>query len=146
MTKEKQTTKKTMPKLAEAKIKEKENQKKNKIFDKIKLLFAILIVVASIVAYYSFETLPSYVRILLPIAGVVIALAIVFFLCAFGKDLIRYIRESTQEMRKVVWPDKPTTLRMTITVIIFVSVLAAFIAAADGLVSWVLFDLIFKRG
>ncbi|MDO5687654.1 MAG: preprotein translocase subunit SecE [Neisseria sp.] len=137
---------KAMSKSAEAKVRQKEEQKRNRTLDKVKLVLALLLVAAGVFAYYFFATLPNYVRVLFPVLGVAAAIVIVFFFCAFGRDLVTYIREAAQEMRKVVWPDKPTTLRMTLTVVAFVAVLALFMLLADSLISWVLFDLLLKRG
>lgn len=124
----------------------KEEQQRNRTMDKVKLTLALLIAAAGVFGFYFFSSLPTYVRTLFPVVGVLIAVVIVFFFCTFGRNLIAYIREASQEMRKVVWPDKPTTLRMTLMVIAFVAVLALFLALTDALVSWVLFDLLLQRG
>ncbi len=124
----------------------KEEQQRNRTMDKVKLTLALLIAAAGVFGFYFFSSLPTYVRTLFPVVGVLIAAVIVFFFCTFGRNLIAYIREASQEMRKVVWPDKPTTLRMTLMVIAFVAVLALFLALTDALVSWVLFDLLLQRG
>lgn len=137
---------KAMSKSAEAKVRLKEEQQRNRTMDKVKLTLALLIAAAGVFGFYFFSSLPTYVRTLFPVVGVLIAVVIVFFFCTFGRNLIAYIREASQEMRKVVWPDKPTTLRMTLMVIAFVAVLALFLALTDALVSWVLFDLLLQRG
>ncbi|MBQ9620101.1 MAG: preprotein translocase subunit SecE [Neisseriaceae bacterium] len=123
-----------------------EEQKHHRAMDKFKLMIAALLIGTGVFAYYYFENLPIFVRALFPIIGVAAGIVIAFFFCTFGRDLLTYIRESTQEVRKVRFPDKTTTLRTTMMVLAFVAVLALFMALADGFISWILFDLLFKRG
>lgn len=47
------------------------------------------------------------------------------------KKLLNYIRESRQEMKKVVWPSKKETTNYTIAVICISLGVAAFFAIAD---------------
>lgn len=45
--------------------------------------------------------------------------------------LNQYLKESRQEMKKVVWPSKKETLRYTLAVILISLGLAAFFAIVD---------------
>ncbi len=47
--------------------------------------------------------------------------------------LLRYVRESIEELRKVTWPSRETTLRYSVLVIVLCIVLAAFFAGIDWL-------------
>ena len=49
--------------------------------------------------------------------------------------LRRFVREVVAELRKVVWPGRSDLLRYTLVVVVFVSVLMAYIAGVDVLVS-----------
>ena len=60
--------------------------------------------------------------------------------------LLIYFKNSVVELKKVVWPDKAYATKMTIFVLIFVTILTIFIYLADFLISWVLFDLLMKKG
>lgn len=60
--------------------------------------------------------------------------------------LLTYFKNSVVELKKVVWPDKAYATKMTIFVLIFVTILTIFIYLADFLISWVLFDLLMKKG
>lgn len=62
------------------------------------------------------------------------------------EGLFSYFRSSWVELKKVVWPKRDDAVRMTIFVIIFVAVLAAFIYAVDSAISWLFFDVLLKRG
>lgn len=139
-------SKKPLTKAAEAKLREKEAQKRTRNMDRLKLALAVIVAAVGIYGYYALPGQTELVRMLPPIIGVAIALLMVFFWCDFGRRLLVYIRESTQELKKVVWPDKQSTTRMTMMVIAFVAVLVLFLALADWLISWVLFDLFLNRG
>jgi preprotein translocase SecE subunit len=45
--------------------------------------------------------------------------------------LLRYIRNSWQELRQVTWPDARTTVRLTFAVILFAVFFGGFVAAVD---------------
>lgn len=123
------------------------NEKGLRAGDVLKLCVAATLMVGGIWIFYSNEfSLPSYVRTLAPIIGVVLGLLIVFYWCDFGRRLIAYVRDSVTEFKKVVWPPRNDALRMTIFVIIFVTILAAFIYMADSIISWLFYDLLLKRG
>lgn len=47
------------------------------------------------------------------------------------KKMIKYFIESKNELLKVVWPDKKTTLNMTIAVIVISAIVAVFLGAVD---------------
>nr|UOP04258.1 hypothetical protein LVJ77_07600 [Conchiformibius kuhniae] len=71
--------------------------------DNFKLLIAAAFLGGGIWAYDGVKGLPPYVNLAFPIGGVLIALLIVFFWCDMGRRLLRYIRDSTTEVKKVVW-------------------------------------------
>ena len=103
--------------------------------------------VAGVYGFYALAAqLPVYVRALFPVVGVVAAILIVFRWSSAGRGLSAYVKDSTAELRKVVWPDRAETARMTLFVLAFVSVLALFIWGADSLISWLFFDVLMKRG
>ena len=45
--------------------------------------------------------------------------------------VIRFLRETFEELRKVVWPTPQELYRYTLVVVVTVSVIALFIAAVD---------------
>ena len=47
--------------------------------------------------------------------------------------LLRYVRESMEELRKVTWPSRQTVTKYSILVIVLCIVLAAFFAGIDWL-------------
>lgn len=114
--------------------------------DFLKLLIVVLLIASSIWVFYTMQDIPVYLRTLFPIVGIILGLLIVFYWCHFGRQLVRYVRDSVTEFKKVVWPPKNDAIRMTIFVVIFVTVLSMFIYAIDSLISWLFFDLLLKRG
>jgi preprotein translocase SecE subunit len=45
--------------------------------------------------------------------------------------LLKYFKESWQELEKVSWPDRNTTMRLTGAVIVLSAIVGIYIAAAD---------------
>ena len=115
--------------------------------DILKLCVAAALVAGGVWIFYNNALgLPSYVQMAAPALGVILALFIVFYWCDFGRRLISYVRDSVAEFKKVVWPARNDAFRMTVFVIIFVTILAAFIYMADSIISWLFYDLLLKRG
>ncbi|MDO1511013.1 MULTISPECIES: preprotein translocase subunit SecE [unclassified Neisseria] len=114
--------------------------------DVLKLLIAVLLIACGIWVFYTMQNIPAYLRALFPVVGVILGLLIVFYWCHFGRRLVGYVRDSVAEFKKVVWPLKNDAIRMTIFVVIFVTILSVFIYATDSLISWLFFDLLLKRG
>jgi preprotein translocase subunit SecE len=109
--------------------------------DKAKLAAAGVLVVGGLVAYYLLAKQGPYVQwavLLVMLVGAVAA----FMAAEQGKALIGYGRESTRELRKVVWPTRKEALQMTGYVFAFVVVMALFLWLTDKTLEWVFYDLI----
>jgi preprotein translocase subunit SecE len=65
-----------------------------------------------------------------------------FFTSESGKELIAYGRDSSREVRKVVWPTRKEATQMTGYVFAFVFVMALFLWLTDKTLEWALYDLI----
>ena len=123
-----------------------QNVKKSIVSTLFKIIIALAIIVFSIwftnskYLFGSSEVLRT--AILLTSIFVV---GIVLIWGNFARLLI-YFKNSVVELKKVVWPDKAYATKMTIFVLIFVTILTIFIYLADFLISWVLFDLLMKKG
>ncbi|MCS6940349.1 MAG: preprotein translocase subunit SecE [Roseiflexaceae bacterium] len=57
---------------------------------------------------------------------------------AFQQAIVQPLRESRAEMRKIVWPTREETIRLTVVVILLSAVMSAILFAADALFSWLL--------
>lgn len=103
--------------------------------DKIKLLVAVLLVIAGVAGFYLFADAPTVVRVLLVIGGLVLA-GVVAGLSAPGRQFFRFALDSRDEAKKVVWPTRKETVQMTGVVMAFVVVMAVFLWAVDGILLW----------
>jgi preprotein translocase subunit SecE len=112
--------------------------------DKIKLLVAVLLVIAGVAGFYFFADAPVVVRVLSVIGGLVLG-GVVAGLSAPGKRFYAFALESRDEAKKVVWPTRKETLQMTGVVVAFVVVMALFLWAVDGILLW-LVKLAMGRG
>ena len=109
--------------------------------DKAKLAAAGALVVAGVVAFYALGQQDLWLRVLALVILVAGAVA-VFFTSEAGKQLIAYGRDSSREVRKVVWPSRKEAMQMTGYVFAFVFVMALFLWLTDKTLEWALYDLI----
>jgi len=109
--------------------------------DKAKLAVAGLLVVGAVAAFYLLGKQDLWLRV---VALLVLLLAAVgvFFTSEPGKQLIAFGRDSSREVRKVVWPTRKESLQMTGYVFAFVFVMALFLWLTDKSLEWVLYDLV----
>lgn len=109
--------------------------------DKAKLAGAVLLLVASIVVFYTLSAQDLWLRVAALLALMVAAVA-VFFTSEPGKQLIAFGRDAVREVKKVVWPTRKEAMQMTGYVFAFVFVMALFLWLSDKTISWVLYDLV----
>jgi preprotein translocase subunit SecE len=103
--------------------------------DKIKLLVAVLLVIAGLAGFYFFVGAPTVVRVLSVIGGLILG-GLVAGLSAPGKQFYRFALDSRDEAKKVVWPTRKETIQMTGVVMAFVVVMSLFLWAVDGILLW----------
>ncbi len=103
--------------------------------DTAKLVAAIVLVFAGIAAFYALAAQPAYVRWLSMAGGVVIA-AIVFATSAYARELLQFERDSRVELRKVFWPSRDETLKVTGIVFVFIAVASLFFWVLDLVLAW----------
>lgn len=104
--------------------------------DNVKLMLAAALVVAGIAGFYVLAEMPAVVRVIAVLAGLVSAGGVLWY-TAPGRQFFAFSRESVTEARKVVWPTRKETIQMTLVVVAFVVVMAAFLWLVDGLLTWV---------
>jgi len=109
--------------------------------DKAKLAGAVVLMLASIVAFYYLGKQDLWVRVLalLALLGAAVAL---FFTSESGRQLVAFGRDSVRETKKVVWPSRKEAMQMTGYVFAFVVVMALYMWLTDKTLEWVIFDLI----
>jgi preprotein translocase subunit SecE len=109
--------------------------------DKAKLAVAGVLVIGAVAAFYALGKQDLWLRVVALIALLAAAVG-VFFTSESGKQLIAYGRDSSREVRKVVWPTRKEAMQMTGYVFAFVFVMALFLWLTDKTLEWVLYDLI----
>ena len=109
--------------------------------DKARVAGAIVLVLAALFAYYILAKqgpIAQWAALLVLLA----AAAGAFLTSEMGKSLIAYGRESSREVRKVVWPSRKEAMQMTGYVFAFVFAMALFLWLTDKTLEWAIYDLI----
>ncbi|HWA14699.1 MAG TPA: preprotein translocase subunit SecE [Burkholderiales bacterium] len=103
--------------------------------DKIKLVVAVLLVIAGVAGFYYLADSSLLLRIASVLAGLVLA-AVVAWTSTQGKQFVIFAQEAVVETKKVVWPSRKETIQTTGMVIAFVFVMAVFLWIVDALLAW----------
>ena len=109
--------------------------------EKIKLALVAGLVVAAVVAFYMLSKQGQLVQWGALMVGL-IAAGFVLFTAQAGKDLVGFGRDSTREVKKVVWPSRKEATQMPLYVFGFVVLMALFLWGTDKTIEWVIFDLL----
>ena len=123
-----------------------QNVKKSIVSTLFKIIIALAIIVFSIWFTNSKYLCGSSEILRTAILSTSVFVAGIVLIWGNFARLLIYFKNSVVELKKVVWPDKAYATKMTIFVLIFVTILTIFIYLADFLISWVLFDLLMKKG
>ena len=109
--------------------------------DKAKLAAAVVLLLASFVAFYLLSGKGSLAQWAALLVGVAAAVA-VFGASESGRQLVAFGRDAWRETKKVVWPARKEAIQMTAYVFAFVFVMALFLWLTDKTIEWVFYDLI----
>ena len=99
--------------------------------DKIKLLIALLLIVAGVVGFYALGDAAAVLRVASVLLGV-LAAAGMFWTSSQGKRFFGFAGDSVNEAKRVVWPTRKETMQTTGIVILFTVVMALFLWAVDA--------------
>ena len=113
--------------------------------DKVKVVIASVACAAGVVGYYFSVGQPPHVRAGVLGFGLLIGVITAWFTTA-GRDFVTFARESYRETRRVVWPERKDTIRVTAIVFGFAVVMALFLFGTDKVLELVLYDLILGEG
>ena len=103
--------------------------------DKIKLVLAVLLVMAGVAGFYYLKDSATILRVASVLAGLVAAVAVAWT-SGPGREFFVYAQESAAETKKVVWPSRKETIQTTGMVLAFVLVMAIFLWIVDALLVW----------
>ena len=103
--------------------------------DTVKLMCALLALVAGIVGFYYFEDESQLLRVI----GLLAVAATAFFIVSttdIGRRGLGFARDARVEVRKVVWPTRTETTQTTIAVLIMVVLVAIMLWLIDMGLGW----------
>ncbi len=109
--------------------------------DTFKLMTAVLVLIAGVVAFYYFEEESQLLRVLGMLAVAVIA----FFIAASsdpGRRGLGFVKDARVEVRKVVWPTRQETLQTTVAVLFMVILVAIMLWLFDMFLGWGVSELL----
>lgn len=103
----------------------------------LKWFFALVLTVSAIVGNHIYQAEPFIYRAsALALASILVLWS--FFATTQGKNAKSFLKESRQELRKVVWSPRREVVQTTFMVIVLVIVVGLFLFFIDGLISKVI--------
>ena len=109
--------------------------------DRAKVALAAALVIAGLVGFYALSQQPMIARIGALLGGM-LAGAAVAWTSGPGQRFFAFSKDSWNETRRVVWPDRKETTQVTLIVFAFVVAMAILLWLVDKSLEWVLYDLI----
>ena len=105
--------------------------------DRLKWISVWILLIAGIGANYYFGYVAISLRLIgwLVLAGVV---SFVIFQTQKGQQIWEFAQQSRVELRKVVWPEREETLKVTLVVVAMVVVVALILWAIDSGLLWMM--------
>ncbi|SJM96440.1 preprotein translocase subunit SecE [Crenothrix polyspora] len=104
-------------------------------FDVAKQVISVVLLVFGIFAFYHWSDVQLLYRVigLLVVAAIVVG---VVMTTGVGRNLLSFMAESKQEVRKVVWPTRDETVRTTMMVFAMVFVVGFMLWLLDMFLFW----------
>ncbi|MBO9354284.1 preprotein translocase subunit SecE [Bordetella petrii] len=109
--------------------------------DRVKLVVAVLVVIAGIVGFSVLSAQPMAVRIGVFVGGLVVAALITWF-SEPGRRTVAFAHESYNETKRVSWPNRKETTQMTGIVFAFVAITGLLMWVLDKGIEWILYGLL----
>jgi preprotein translocase subunit SecE len=100
-----------------------------------RVVIAVMLVIAGIAVFYYFDDASVWLRWGAVVAGLALGVGAVAT-SAYGRAVTRFVLDSRVELRKIVWPARRDTGRMTLVVLAFVVVGGAFFWLVDLILAW----------
>jgi preprotein translocase subunit SecE len=114
-----------------------ENQGGTSVLDYGKYALALLIAAAGVAVFYMMPQWSGVIRGLLVAVGFGLAL-VVFGLTVKGREAREFFSDSLFELRKVVWPTREESYRITGMVLIVVFLISLILSGFDFVISWLI--------
>lgn len=103
--------------------------------DTVKLLVALMLLVAGVAGFYYLEDESQLYRVLALLVVVSMSVGVVYT-TALGQRINGYRKDSLIEVRKVIWPSRQETVQTTLIVIVAVFIIGIFLWLLDMLLLW----------
>ena len=103
--------------------------------DTVKLLAALLALIAGVVGFYYFADESQLLRVI----GLLAIAATAFFIVSttdIGRRGLGFVHDARVEVRKVVWPTRAEATQTTIAVLIMVFIVAIMLWLFDMTLGW----------
>ena len=97
--------------------------------------FAIVALLAGIVAFYWYDELALPFRVAMVVAGLAAAAGLARFTW-YGREFWQFAIAARVELRKVVWPEREETIKTTYVVFIFAILMGVFFWGLDWVLTW----------
>ncbi len=101
----------------------------------MKLMLAVMIFIAGVVAFYKFEDYALWMRVL-GMVGFAVASLVIAAQAESGRAALSFAREARTEVRKVVWPTRKETLQTTGIVLVMVVLVGIMLWLLDMFLLW----------
>ena len=103
--------------------------------DTVKLVIAILLVIAGVAGFYLLANQAAWLRWLAVVAGIVLGAVVIAF-SRYGTELKEFVAAARVELRKIVWPNRQETGMTTLVVLGFVLIAGLFFWGLDVVLAW----------
>jgi len=103
--------------------------------DKLKLLVAMLLVIAGVAGFYYYADQALLYRVL-GLLAVIIAAVFVSMTTQLGTETVSFGRSAVMEMRKSVWPTRRETTQTTLLVLAMVILVGLMLWLFDMVLLW----------
>ncbi len=105
--------------------------------DNALMILSIVALLAGVVAFYWYEESPLALRLAMVGSGVAAAVGLAW-VSWYGREFWQFAQAARVELRKVVWPEREDTVRTTVLVIVFASLMGLFFWVLDLILTWLI--------
>ncbi len=103
--------------------------------DTVKLVAAVVLLIAGIAQFYYFEGESLLYRVL-GLLGFVVLAGFVVYTTRLGRNVWGFAKDARAEVRKVIWPTRQETMQTTLMVVVMVFVMGIMLWLIDMVLRW----------
>jgi preprotein translocase subunit SecE len=96
---------------------------------------SVLVLLAGVVAFYWYDEQPLPIRLAMVLGGLLVAAGLVWS-SWYGREFRQFAQAARVELRKVVWPNRDETVKITVVVFMFATIMGLFFWGLDFLLTW----------